>query len=93
MNVLSSILSELCLLPNIKGGFEIDGPVKVKQASTVSAAPGKTTNKLQKGNITVATLSIFHEKQQNIILQNTYTYFYIQSNYSATIVKYKTMNL
>ncbi len=62
MNVLSSILSELCLLPNIKGGFEIDGPVKVKQASTVSAAPGKTTNKLQKGNITVATLSIFHEK-------------------------------
>ncbi|XP_016142929.1 gasdermin Eb isoform X1 [Sinocyclocheilus grahami] len=39
---------ELCLLPNIKGGFEVDGPVKVKQSSTVSAAPGKTTNKLQK---------------------------------------------
>uniref|UniRef100_A0A8C2K403 Gasdermin Eb n=1 Tax=Cyprinus carpio TaxID=7962 RepID=A0A8C2K403_CYPCA len=39
---------ELCLLPNVKGGFEADGPVKVKQASTVSAAPVKTTNKLQK---------------------------------------------
>ncbi|XP_052474814.1 gasdermin-E-like isoform X2 [Carassius gibelio] len=39
---------ELCLLPNVKGGFPVEGPVKVKQASTVSAAPGKTTNKLQK---------------------------------------------
>ncbi|XP_043117681.1 gasdermin Eb [Puntigrus tetrazona] len=38
----------LCLLPNIKGGFEVDGPVKVKEVSTLSAAPGKTTNKLQK---------------------------------------------
>ncbi|XP_016328779.1 non-syndromic hearing impairment protein 5 homolog isoform X2 [Sinocyclocheilus anshuiensis] len=39
---------ELCLLPIVKGGFEVEGPVKVKQASTVSVAPGQTTNKLQK---------------------------------------------
>nr|UTP59128.1 gasdermin-E-like protein [Ctenopharyngodon idella] len=38
----------LCLLPNIKGGFELDGPVKLKQANSLSAAPGKTTIKLQK---------------------------------------------
>ncbi|XP_059423446.1 gasdermin Eb [Carassius carassius] len=38
---------EMCLLPNVKGGFEVDGPVKVQKARTVSAAPGKTTNKLQ----------------------------------------------
>ncbi|KAK7147736.1 hypothetical protein R3I94_010303 [Phoxinus phoxinus] len=37
----------LCLLPNVKGGFEVDGLVKVKQANSVSAAPGKTS-KLQK---------------------------------------------
>lgn len=39
---------ELCLLPAVKGGFEIDGPVKVKQAVTVSAAPGNPTHNMQK---------------------------------------------
>lgn len=50
MIVPLSILPELCLLSNVKGGFEVDGPVKVKQANSLSAAPGKTSSKLQKGN-------------------------------------------
>lgn len=50
MIVPLSILQGLCLLPNVKGGFEVDGPVKVKQANSLSAAPGKTTSRLQKGN-------------------------------------------
>lgn len=50
MIVPLSILPGLCLLPNVKGGFEVDGPVKVKQANSLSAAPGKTTSKLQRGN-------------------------------------------
>lgn len=53
MIVPLTILSGLCLLPNVKGGFEVDGLVKVKQANSVSAAPGTTTSKLQKGNQTV----------------------------------------
>ncbi|XP_050987061.1 gasdermin Eb [Labeo rohita] len=39
---------ELCLLPNVKGGFEVDGIVKLKEANTLSAAPRQTTSKLQK---------------------------------------------
>ncbi|XP_051576491.1 gasdermin-E-like [Myxocyprinus asiaticus] len=39
---------ELCLLPDVKGGFGVDGPVKVKHAALVSASPVKTSNKLQK---------------------------------------------
>ncbi|KAL1259174.1 hypothetical protein QQF64_009751 [Cirrhinus molitorella] len=39
---------ELCLLPNVKGGFEVDGKVKLKEANTLSAAPKQTTSKLQK---------------------------------------------
>ncbi|XP_067305187.1 gasdermin Eb [Pseudorasbora parva] len=38
----------LCLRPNVKGGFELDGPVKVTRVKPVSAVPGKTTSKLQK---------------------------------------------
>ncbi|XP_056618547.1 gasdermin Eb [Triplophysa dalaica] len=39
---------ELCLLGNVQGGFEVDAPVKVKQAVPVGASPGKTRSKLQK---------------------------------------------
>lgn len=59
MIVPLSIFPGLCLLPNIKGGFEVDGPVKVKQANSLSAAPGKTTSKLQKGNVLISNLFFF----------------------------------
>ncbi|XP_077065267.1 gasdermin Eb isoform X1 [Siphateles boraxobius] len=72
----------LCLLPNVKGGFEVDGLVKVKQANSVSAAPGKTTSKLQKdleglqGQFTVLSklpsntrCSLF--QQISVLLQNS----------------------
>lgn len=39
---------ELCLLSNVKGGFEVDATVKMKQANLVNAVPGKTTSKLQR---------------------------------------------
>lgn len=73
---------ELCLLPNVKGGFEIDGPVKVKEAVTVGAAPGNTTHKMQKdlvglqGQFTVLSklssstrFSLF--QQISLLLQNS----------------------
>lgn len=43
------IVPELCLLADVQGGFEVDAPVKVKQAVPVGASPGKTSSKLQKG--------------------------------------------
>lgn len=45
----SFIVPELCLLADVQGGFEVDAPVKVKQAVPVGASPGKTSSKLQKG--------------------------------------------
>ncbi|XP_065117425.1 gasdermin Eb isoform X2 [Paramisgurnus dabryanus] len=39
---------ELCLLPSVQGGFEVDGPIKVQKAVQVCASPGKPSSKLQK---------------------------------------------
>ncbi|XP_055067741.2 gasdermin Eb isoform X1 [Misgurnus anguillicaudatus] len=39
---------ELCLLPGVQGGFEVDGPIKVQKAVPVCASPGKPSSKLQK---------------------------------------------
>ncbi|TRY94288.1 hypothetical protein DNTS_030375 [Danionella cerebrum] len=39
---------ELCLLPEVKGGFEVDGPVTAKRAVTVSSTPVKRTSKLHR---------------------------------------------
>ncbi|XP_052003395.1 gasdermin-E-like [Xyrauchen texanus] len=40
---------ELCLLPDVKGGgFEVDGPVKVKNAVPIDTSPIIASNKLQK---------------------------------------------
>ncbi|XP_073703667.1 gasdermin Eb [Garra rufa] len=39
---------ELCLLPNVKGGFEVDGKVKLKEVNTLTGAPRQPTSKLHK---------------------------------------------